>query len=42
MDDEVKGEGNSYDFGSRNIYDGRIGKITLKKIKKYYIKQQKL
>jgi RHS repeat-associated protein len=27
LDNELKGEGNSYDFGSRSIYDGRIGRF---------------
>ncbi|WP_353779230.1 papain fold toxin domain-containing protein [Winogradskyella sp. 3972H.M.0a.05] len=26
-DDEVKGEGNSYNFGSRSIYDGRVARF---------------
>lgn len=26
-DNEIKGEGNSYDFGSRSIYDGRIARF---------------
>ncbi len=27
-DDELKGEGNNYDFGSRNIYDPRLGRFV--------------
>ena len=27
LDNEIKGEGNSYDFGSRNIYDPRISRF---------------
>ena len=27
-DDEVKGSGNSYDFGGRNIYDSRTGRFN--------------
>ncbi|MGJ8664812.1 MAG: RHS repeat domain-containing protein [Patiriisocius sp.] len=27
MDNEVKGEGNSYDFGNRNIYDSRVARF---------------
>ncbi|WP_302621443.1 RHS repeat-associated core domain-containing protein, partial [Aquimarina megaterium] len=27
-DDEIKGEGNSIDFGSRTVYDSRLGRFT--------------
>ncbi len=27
LDNEIKGEGNSYDFGSRSIYDGRVARF---------------